>query len=352
MRSAAICQGSGALRVFLDAAPKMSKDTTFFAIDTCIDEAFSDAERNGYSVNKTDDEQIFRLQKEGTEICLVIAGGAGGGMDYKNGQKILEEGFKKGNLKKALSFVNTVDVALVFGFAGNATGTNLPLTLRELTKMSNQTLFMPCVGLPLRSQRTELDIAMNVTLKQMKRQFGPKKNPLKLLNPIIVDNGCHNETIDALKDMNLRLSEAFTKLLESVQYSELFRFDIGDVRRTLLDRDFAILGHTTLRDETNNPARYLMGDLLKLVNIEQQFNQPNGHGGGNKGKYGVLAIKTWHKRNNPHSKQMYDVVAEWASKRLEHFKTALWPVEGQGEFKSEVTVLMGGFPFKCISPII
>lgn len=327
--------GSAGFRTILRAAPKFL-NTTVMGIDTCMDESFRDARRQGYTI-KEDGGMITMEKEPKTTVGLHICGkGQGGGMDWQQGRKVINAELKEGSpLMRKLHVLNSSHICMLVAFAGNATGTNIPLLLSKIVPMYPRCVFIPVIGMPLRTQPTEMDIAMNVTLKEMlKRRTLPA--------PVLVDNAAFR-SFDDFERIDRELAAAIRGLVDVMTNSEIFSFDIGDLLRTLKDRDFAILGHTRLKGDGGTGD--LMDKVLALVDIEQQFSQPD-----NKAQYGVIALKVHHSDGDLKSKNLYDLVSQWGGNRLVHCKTTPWLVRDGAPFDPEVTVLMGGYPLSAVRP--
>lgn len=333
MRAAFLTLGSGALRVGLGVVPQLKNSVQVAFIDTCKDEAVTDALRNGWRV--IEEEGVFQLGDR--KVDVHIAGeGKGGGMNPKVGRQLLEKSFKgKESIIKKLLFLKECDICLLFGFAGNATGTNLAYVLSELMKEYPGVTFIPAIGIPLREQTTEIDTAVNITMKDLKKTWGKGKKKMKLPSPIVVDNAAF-PTLEFDK-MNKSLAEAFTFLLDVLENADFFRFDVGDIRRTLEGPSFALFGHGTVNGESD-PARFLLDTLGSLVKIEQQWGQPSNTAG-----FGVVAVKT-------PSSDSYKRIARWASSKLSHCKVAL--LQDGSQRLTQVAAIVGGLPWTAIRPEI
>lgn len=317
----------------LEVIPQMSAQIGAAFVDTCRDEAITDALKHSWEV--VEEGTVFK--KDGRSVRLYIAGnGEGGGMNFKEGKKMLEKSCRgKDNIITNLSFLKNTDICVLFGFAGNATGTNLPYFLSELMKTYPNVCFIPLLGLPLREQSTEIKVAVDVTMKDFKRSHGKGKSRFKLPSPAVVDNSAFPDL--NFEKMNRELAEAISFFLHTLENSHCFRFDIADIKRTLESPEFALFGHGHLGDNSD-PTRFMVDTLGSLVNIEQQFAQPSNIAG-----YGVLAVKT-------PSPDTYKKVARWAGTKLKHCKVSFWQ-DGTARF-TEVVAIVGGLPWKAVRPQI
>ena len=326
--------GSAALRTLLhQEGGDFGPGTKVFHIDTSFDDVVKDSKQQGYTVNR--DEGKTFLEKERATIEFHIAGGKGGGMAWEEGRKILRREFTEDKLFPKLDFLDNTSICLFLAFAGNATGTNAAFVLQALRDRYRETVFVPCIGLPFREQQTEMKTATTVTLKEFRKDR-------KLPGAIIVDNAIFDTFAD-LATINATLAKSFRLLFDMIRNSQLFGFDYADVLRTIESKEFSILAHTKL-----NNAKLTMDSLTKLVDINQQFGQPD-----NRGEFAVAGVKAYGEPGDKRIKDEYLRVSKFMSDHAKHCKTALWVVpDGSQRWPTEMTALLGGFPYDAIRPEI
>jgi len=264
MNITVVSLGSAGFRTVLRAAPKFPANTTVMGIDTCMDESFRDARRQGYTI-KEDGGMVVMEKEPRSSVQLHICGrGEGGGMDWKQGRKVISAELKDSSpLMRKLQTLQNAQICVVLAFAGNATGTNVPLLLSKIVPKFPRCVFIPVIGIPLRTQPTEMNIAMNITLKEMSKRT-------TLPGYVLVDNSAFH-SFDDFSRIDRELAAAIKGLVDVMAHSEIFSFDIGDMRRSLKDPDFAILGHATLKEDGG--AKDMMDKVLGLIEIEQQFSR-------------------------------------------------------------------------------